>query len=205
MSSIYLAVVPALMAISSPGNQMSFTVAGGLGQCFSYAKLALLPVGPFVCVGATQVSASQCVLCSVRQRLLCAFIRRRRWCFDVLVLRCLFLPVPAFHLQDPYMVSAPWVNLTAAQGKQGVNCSGITKDPCTCSWYADGLDAGSPVFEFAGAPGECYSLAQVNQRTLEMLNPTTPGSGLRITLDGGTVRGVQCPVHRSVQCGGSSR
>ena len=111
-------------------GSMTFNVIGGMGQCFAYAKLAELPVGPFVAVGATN---------------------------------------------DPYMVSAPWVNLTAAQGTKGVNCTGVTTDPCTCSWYAGGLAAGSPVFQFAGQPGECYAIGQVNQRTLAMVDPAAPG------------------------------
>ena len=39
--------------------------------------------------------------------------------------------------------------------------------------------------EFAGSPGECYALAQVNQRSLAMLDPVTPASGLKLTLAGG--------------------
>lgn len=80
---------------------------------------------------------------------------------------------------DPYMVSAPWVNLSAAQGKQGVNCSGVTKDPCSCSWYAGGVETGSPVFEFAGAPGCCYALG-MNCRTVESCGAVgyTPQPGI---------------------------
>lgn len=37
-------ILPILLAASSPGD-MSFNVAGGFGQCYSYAKLAALPTG----------------------------------------------------------------------------------------------------------------------------------------------------------------